>query len=49
MPTKFEHEFYIRKQERRSFVCAAPVYNGETLHRRIVDACQTIRNYSDIL
>jgi hypothetical protein len=29
-------------------VYAAPVDNEETLHHRIVDACQTIRNCSGI-
>jgi hypothetical protein len=29
-----------------SSVCAAPVDNEETLHHRIVDACQTVRNCS---
>jgi hypothetical protein len=28
----------------KALVCAAPVDNEETLHHRIVDACQTIRN-----
>jgi hypothetical protein len=32
----------------KTLVYAAPVDNKEALHHRIVDACQTIRNYSDI-
>jgi hypothetical protein len=31
-----------------TLVYAAPVDNEETLHHRIVDACQTIRNYPRI-
>jgi hypothetical protein len=31
-----------------SLVYAAPVDNEETLHHRIVDACQTVRNYPGI-
>jgi hypothetical protein len=29
----------------KTLVCAAPVDKEEALHRRIVDACQTTRNY----
>jgi hypothetical protein len=29
-------------------VCEAPADNEEALHHRIVDACQTIRNYPGI-
>jgi hypothetical protein len=32
----------------KPLVYAAPVDNEETLHRRIVDACQTIRNCTHI-
>jgi hypothetical protein len=32
----------------KTFSYAAPVDNEEALHHRIVDACHTIRNYSDI-
>jgi hypothetical protein len=32
----------------KPLVYAAPVDNEEALHHRIVDACQTIRNYPGI-
>jgi hypothetical protein len=32
----------------KTLVHAAPFDNEETLHRRIVDACQTIRNYPKV-
>jgi hypothetical protein len=32
----------------KTIVYAAPVDNEEALHRRIMDACQTIRNYPGI-
>jgi hypothetical protein len=32
----------------KALVCAAPVDNEEALHHRIVDACQTIRNYRGV-
>jgi transposase len=39
--------FYLWRQL-KSLVYAAPVDNEEALHNRIVDACQTIRNYPGI-
>jgi hypothetical protein len=32
----------------KTLLCAAPVDNEEALHHRIVDTCQTIRNYPGI-
>jgi hypothetical protein len=40
-------DFYLW-EHLNTLVYAAPVDNGETLHRRTVDACKTIRNYSAI-
>jgi hypothetical protein len=37
-------ECYLLRQL-RALVCAAPVDNEEALTQRVVDACQTIRNY----
>jgi hypothetical protein len=37
-------DFYLW-EHLNTFVFAAPVDNEESLHRRIADACQTIRNY----
>jgi hypothetical protein len=36
-------DFYLWEHQ-KSLLYAAPVDNEEALHRRIVDACQTIRN-----
>jgi hypothetical protein len=38
----------LTKFESTCLVYAAPVDNEEALHYRIVDACQTIRNYPGI-
>jgi hypothetical protein len=40
-------DFYLWGHQ-KSFVYAAAVDNEEALHHRIVDACQTIRNYPGI-
>jgi hypothetical protein len=32
----------------KTLVYGAPVNSGEALHHRIVDACQTVRNYPGI-
>jgi hypothetical protein len=39
--------FYLWEQL-KTLVYAAPVENKEALHHRIVDGCQTIRNYPGI-
>jgi hypothetical protein len=40
-------DFYL-SEHLKALVYAAPVDNEEALHHRIVDACQTIRNYPGI-
>jgi hypothetical protein len=44
----FESSEFLPVGTPKALVYAAPVDNEEALHIRIVDACQTIRNYSGI-
>jgi hypothetical protein len=39
---------FLPVETSKTLVYAAPVDNEEALHHRVVDACQTVRNYSDI-
>jgi hypothetical protein len=44
----FESSGFLPVGAPKALVYAAPVDNEEALHHRIVDACQTIRNYPGI-
>jgi hypothetical protein len=43
----FESSRFLPVGTPKFLVCAAPIYKEESLHHRIVDACQTIHNYPD--
>jgi hypothetical protein len=45
---KLESSGFLPVGTPKTIVYAAPVDNEEALHHRIVDACQTIRNYPGI-
>jgi hypothetical protein len=45
---RFESSGFLPVRTPKSLVYAAPVDNEEPLQHRMVDACQTIRNYPDI-
>jgi hypothetical protein len=45
---RFESSEFLPVGIAKPLVYAAPVDKEEALHHRTVDACQTIRNYSDI-
>jgi hypothetical protein len=45
---KFESSGFFLWGHLKSLAYAAPVGNEEALHHRIVDVCQTIRNYRSI-
>jgi hypothetical protein len=45
---RFESSAFVPVGTPKSLVYAAPVDNEDALHHRIVDACQTIRNYPGI-
>jgi hypothetical protein len=44
----FESSGFLPLGTPKTLVYAAPIDNEETLHRRTVDVCQTIRNYPAI-
>jgi hypothetical protein len=44
----FESSGFLPVGTPKTLVYSAPVDNEEALHRRIVDACQTIGNYPEI-
>jgi hypothetical protein len=46
---RFESYGILPVRTPKTLVYAAPVDNEEALHYRIVDASQTVRNYSGIL
>jgi hypothetical protein len=45
---RFESSEFLPVRTPKTPVYAAPVDNEETLHHRVMDACQTIRNYPSI-
>jgi hypothetical protein len=45
---RFESSGFLPVRTPKALVHAAPVDNEQALHHRIVDGCQTIRNYPDI-
>jgi hypothetical protein len=47
-PSRFEYSGFLPVGTPKLLAYAAPVDNEEALHHRIVDACQTIRNYPAI-
>jgi hypothetical protein len=47
-PARSEYSGFLPVGAPKTFAYAAPVDNEDTLHHRIVDAYQTIRNYPGI-
>jgi hypothetical protein len=45
---RFESSGFFLWGHLKSLAYAAPIDNEEALHHRLVDACQTIRNYRSI-
>jgi hypothetical protein len=45
---RFESSAFLPVGTPKTPVCITPVDNEERLHHRIVDACQTVRNYPGV-